>query len=196
MSENTSIQPPQPIPYPKSHFIKTLYRIPIHLYRLGLGPLIGKYILILSTTGRKTGEIHRTPVEYYRYNDRFYVMSGFGNKPDWYRNLLAEPHTSLNIGKETLHVIAKRPDSQQEWAGVIAFLKSSPVAQISEPGLVNQLDDLHVQEMIKSWPVFTFEPTDEPCPTALERDLLWAWPLILLSAAFLILRSWLGTRKR
>jgi len=196
MSENTSIQPPQPIPYPKSHFIKTLYRIPIQLYRLGLGPLIGKYILILSTTGRKTGKIHRTPVEFFRYNDCIYVMSGFGTTPDWYRNLLEDPHASLELGRETLHVIAKRPDSQSEWAGVIAFLKSSPVTRIIEPDLVNQLDTPQMQDTIKTWPILTFVHTNETCPASLERDLLWTWPLILMGTAFLLLRSWLCTRKR
>jgi len=51
MNSERTIHPPQPIPYPHNNIIKQLYRFPILLYRLGLGKLIGQYILIISTYG-------------------------------------------------------------------------------------------------------------------------------------------------
>jgi len=193
---NSNINPPQPIPYPDNALVKKLYRLPILLYRLGLGFLIGKYILILSTTGRKTGKIHRTPVEYYQCEGRIFVMSGFGERPDWYKNLQANPQAGLNIKGQRLCVKARKPQKAAEWDGVFAFLKASPVSHFSEPARVNELYDLGIRGAIKKWPVMTFDPINESCPAPLEADLAWAWPLILLSGALLILKKWLYHRKR
>ena len=191
-----TIAPPQPIPYPHNPLIKKLYRTPILLYRLGLGSLIGNVILILSTFGRKTGQVHRTPVEYFQYQGQLYVMSGFAGRPDWYKNLQADPHASLSIKGQRICAKARPPRSEAEWEGVIAFLQSSPVAQFSEPELKQHLEQPDFRAAIKTWPVLTFDATDEPCPPALDADLTWAWPLILLSTAGLLLIKWLHLRKQ
>ncbi len=188
------LQPPHPIPYPNHWLIKKLYRFPILLYRLGLGKWIGKTISILSTYGRKTGKVHRTPVEYYRHQGKFYVMSGFGQVPDWYKNVQTDPHVTLNTDRGFLKGIARRPQSEKEWEGVYAFLKNSPVGFLSDTDMVRKLDDPKMQEQIKTWHVLTFDPTDEPCPPPLEADLLWAWPLILIGLALHILIGWLIKR--
>jgi deazaflavin-dependent oxidoreductase (nitroreductase family) len=189
------IQPPQPIPYPDHPILKSLYRFPILLYRLGLGPLIGRHILILSTYGRKTGKVRRTPVEFYQHKDQIYVMSGFADKPDWYRNLQENPQAGLNLRSQIRCARARKPETDAEWEGVIAFLKSSPVAELSTSGLVHHLDDPEIQNAIKNWPIFTFDTSEAPCPPPLETELVWVWPLIFLAAALILLLSWLGYRK-
>ena len=188
-------QPPQPIPYPNNWIFKSLYRFPILLYRLGLGKCIGKFISILSTYGRKTGMVHRTPLEYYRYQGRFYVMSGFGQEPDWYKNIQADPRVILNTDRGFLKGIARKPETEEEWQGVYAFLRNSPVTFLTDPQMDRKLDDPEIQAQIKNWPVLTFDPTDEPCPPPLEEDLVWAWPLILIGLALHILIGWLIQRK-
>ncbi len=189
------VQPPQPIPYPDNPILRKLYRIPILLYRLGLGPLIGKYILILSTFGRKTGKVRRTPVEYFSHQGKIFVISGFGNKPDWYKNLQAHPQAGLSIKDKRLYVNTRKPQTEAEWDGVIAYLKASPVTHLSDQNLIYKLDDPKTREGIKKWPILTFDPTEEPCPPPLKADLVWAWPVILLGASFLLLIKWLSHRK-
>lgn len=189
------LQPPQPIPYPNNWIFKSLYRFPILLYRLGLGKWIGKTISILSTYGRKTGLVHRTPLEYYRHQGRFYVMSGFGQEPDWYKNVQADPRITLNTDRGFLKGIARKPQTEEEWQGVYAFLENSPISILADPEMVRKMDDLEMQAQIKTWPVLTFDPTDEPCPPQLEEDLLWAWPLILIGLALHILINWLIHRR-
>lgn len=191
----SNIQAPQPIPYPDHPILKGLYRLPILAYRMGLGRLIGKYILILSTTGRKSGKTHRTPVEYFRDRDRIFVMSGFGSQPDWYKNLQANPQATLTVKESNICVQARNPETEAEWDGVISFLKNSPVSQLSEPWLVDHLEDFEIREAIKRWPILTFDPTANPCPSPLDADLVWAWPPLLLSTALLILAAWLIHRK-
>jgi deazaflavin-dependent oxidoreductase (nitroreductase family) len=188
-------KPPQPIPFPKNKIVKEIYRIPILLYRLGLGKIVGKAILIISTFGRKTGKVHRTPIEYYRHQGKLYVMSGFMDSPDWYQNLQANPHVTLNTDQGVMHAIARKPETEEEWRGAAGFFKNSPIAIIIAPGLVRKMDDPEFLEEIKDWPVLTFDRTVEPCPPALETDLLWAWPIILLALALRIMLGWLFHRK-
>ena len=45
-------------------FFKWLFKAPILYYKLGLGEMLGKRFLLLTTTGRKTGKPHNTPLEY------------------------------------------------------------------------------------------------------------------------------------
>ena len=195
MPDKLKISPPQPIPYPHSKIIKKLYRFPLCLYRLGLRRLFSKYILIISTFGRKTGKIHRTPVEYFRWQDRLYVMSGFGEHTDWYQNLLVNPHVTIQTHQSILHAVARKPQTDKEWEGVFKFLRTSPVARMSEPALLDRLDEPQIRDAIKTWPILTFDPTEEACPPSLELDLLWTWPLILFGNALFILFYWLCQRK-
>ena len=193
--QTQTLKPPQPIPYPHSPLLKKLYRLPIFLYRLGFGPMIGKVILIISHHGRKTGKIRRTSVEYFQHEGRLFVMSGFGSRPDWYQNLQADPRAGLKIKNRQICARARSPQGEAEWDQVIAFLKSSPVAQLSGHPHQSQLDEPEVRAAIKNWPVLTFDLTDEPCPAPLEADLTWAWPLILLAAALALLLGWFCLRK-
>ncbi len=73
--------------------LKPLFRLPLFFQRLGLGMLIPRNVLILTTTGRRTGRPHRTPVEFGPGpgNQPYMVMSGWDGRTDWYRNLLANP---------------------------------------------------------------------------------------------------------
>jgi deazaflavin-dependent oxidoreductase (nitroreductase family) len=71
------------------------------LWRLGLGPCLslapavtGRY-LVLGHTGRKSGLIHRTPLNYAELGGVVFVVAGFGAASDWYRNIIASPKIEL-----------------------------------------------------------------------------------------------------
>lgn len=194
MQNGIKFNPPQPIPYPHSKVTRAIYRIPLWIYRLGISRLLGKYILILSTFGRKTGKVHRTPVEYFRQNGQLFVMSGFGTHPDWFKNLQMDPRVTIQMGQNILHAIARKPQTEHEWDGVIAFLKSSPVAKLSQPDLLEKLGSSEIRAAIKTWPILTFDPTDEACPPPLKSDLIWTWPLILIDIALFVFIYWLFSR--
>jgi deazaflavin-dependent oxidoreductase (nitroreductase family) len=67
------------------------------LYALGLGRIIGRIVLLLSTTGRKTGLPRVTPLQYEEIDDDIYVASGKGTKAHWYRNILADPRVRVRV---------------------------------------------------------------------------------------------------
>ncbi len=66
-------------------------------YRLGLGPLIGKVVLLLTTTGRKTGLARVTPLQYELIDGVYHVGAVFGLHADWVCNILANPQVDVRV---------------------------------------------------------------------------------------------------
>lgn len=77
------------------------------LYRLGLGRVIGRMILLLTTTGRKTGLSRVTPLQYEEIDGAVYVASALGTKADWYRNILVNPCVQVRIGLRQFQGLAE-----------------------------------------------------------------------------------------
>jgi deazaflavin-dependent oxidoreductase (nitroreductase family) len=76
-------------------------------YALGLGPIIGRKILLLTTTGRKTGLPRVTPLQYEEIDGCYYLGSAMGTHADWYKNLEANPKVTVRVGRKTLQGIAE-----------------------------------------------------------------------------------------
>jgi deazaflavin-dependent oxidoreductase (nitroreductase family) len=74
--------------------IQKLHRV---LYAIGLGPLVGKLILLLTTTGRKTGLKRVTPLQYEEIDGRYYLGAARGLKADWVRNIQADPQIEVQV---------------------------------------------------------------------------------------------------
>ncbi len=87
-------------PRPPNHLIKALYDI-------GLGPLVGRLVLLLTTTGRKTGLPRVTPLQYEEIDGAIYVGSSRGQKADWFRNILANPHVKVRVKSRRFRGVAE-----------------------------------------------------------------------------------------
>ncbi len=72
--------------------MKYIQRIHCFLYAMGLGPLVGKFVLLLTTTGRKTGKKRITPLQYEEIEGEYFLGSARGTKADWYRNLQVDSY--------------------------------------------------------------------------------------------------------
>ena len=60
----------------------------------------GAKILLLTTTGRKTGEQHTVPLIYEKAGDRYVIVASKGGAPEhpgWYRNLAKDPEVELQV---------------------------------------------------------------------------------------------------
>ena len=93
---------------PPSGVSRALFRAPIYLYRLGLGWLFGRRILLLNHIGR-VGTQHQVileVVEHDRADGSFVVASGWGPTAAWYRNILHTPQVSIQVGRRTIPVTA------------------------------------------------------------------------------------------
>ncbi len=74
--------------------IQQIHRI---LYALGLGPIVGKIILLLTTTGRKSGQPRVTPLQYEEIDGAYYLGAARGLQADWVRNLQANPKVEVRV---------------------------------------------------------------------------------------------------
>ncbi len=71
------------------------------LYRWHCGWLLGRRFLLLIHTGRRTGLVRRTVLEVMEFREatgEAVVMSGWGRRSDWLRNIEASPHPDIVIG--------------------------------------------------------------------------------------------------
>ena len=76
------------------------------------GPFEGRPVLLLTTTGAKSGNERTTPVMYLPEDNAYYVfasMAGAPTSPAWYHNLVANPDVTIEVGAEKLK--ATRPSS-------------------------------------------------------------------------------------
>lgn len=75
-----------------------LIRIPPQIaYRIGLGSLVGRFVLLLTTTGRRSGLARVTPLQYEKVDGLFYIGSARGVKSDWFRNIQANPEVEVRV---------------------------------------------------------------------------------------------------
>src|SRR5689334_14087097 len=104
------VEPDQPqfIPYPTG-VLRLALRMPLTLFRLGLGDLLNALrLLILTTRGRKSAQPRHVAVEYRRHGSKIYMISGWGERPDWYQNMLADPLVTIQLGRHTLSALADK----------------------------------------------------------------------------------------
>jgi deazaflavin-dependent oxidoreductase (nitroreductase family) len=84
-------------------FILRLIHLPPRLlYAIGLGPLVGNVILLLTTIGRKSGKRRVTPLQYEEIEGKIYLGAALGQKTDWVRNIRANPKVEVRLKAQRL----------------------------------------------------------------------------------------------
>jgi deazaflavin-dependent oxidoreductase (nitroreductase family) len=80
------------------------------------GPFAGAPLLLLTTTGAKTGTERTTPLVHTRDGDRIVIIASKGGAPrhpDWYRNLSANPQVTVELPGETFRARARVADGEE-----------------------------------------------------------------------------------
>jgi len=90
------------------------------IYRLTggkIGGRIGKLpVLLLTTTGRKSGQPRTQPLGYTKAGDGFAVIGSKGGAPQhplWYLNLRAHPLADVTVGRESRRVRARDAEGEE-----------------------------------------------------------------------------------
>ncbi len=85
-------------------------------------------ILLLTTTGRKTGLARTTPVQYEKINEEYYVGAANGSKSDWVRNLQADPRALVQVKSQVFEAAAEIiTDAEQITDFLVYRLKKHPL---------------------------------------------------------------------
>ena len=91
----------------------------------GGGAMKGRPLLLLTTTGAKSGQLRTKPMMFIPDGDRLLVIAsnaGAATHPDWYRNLVAHPEVTVEVGNETFKAIATVAEGlerQRLWSRVV-----------------------------------------------------------------------------
>lgn len=80
------------------------------------GQFAGAPLLLLTTTGAKSGQPRTTPLAYTADGDRLLVIASKGGAPthpDWYHNLRANPEVTVELGTEAFSARATVPEGEE-----------------------------------------------------------------------------------
>jgi proline iminopeptidase len=100
-----------------------------HMYtieRPGVPP-VSVPSLLLTTTGRKSGEKYLFPLFYGRAGNSYFVIASKGGAPEhpgWYRNILANPDVVIQVGTETMKAHARTATGEERarlWQQAVEF---------------------------------------------------------------------------
>jgi len=93
--------------------LKLVSRVHVALYRASGGRIGGRFkvapVLLLTTTGRKTGKRRTTPLLYGEDAGRYVIVASVGGAPkhpSWYLNLSGNPDATIQVGGRKLEVHA------------------------------------------------------------------------------------------
>ncbi|HLM74956.1 MAG TPA: nitroreductase family deazaflavin-dependent oxidoreductase [Polyangiaceae bacterium] len=76
----------------------------------------GSTILLLTTTGRKTGEKRTVPLIYAADGDRFVIIASKGGAPEdpgWYQNIEKTPEVELQVKDEVFRARARKAEGEE-----------------------------------------------------------------------------------
>ena len=110
--------------------IRAMGRTHLALYRLSRGRLLGRIagmpVLLLTTTGRRSGARRTTPLTFFRDGADLVVIASNGGShrpPAWSLNLQHDPHAVVEIAGETIAVTARTASAEERerlWARITA----------------------------------------------------------------------------
>ncbi len=114
-------------------FVRFMNSAMVALYRWSGGAIGGKMgparVLLLTTTGRRSGQPHTIPINYFDADngDVFVVASNGGREtnPAWYFNLTANPHAEIQIGRQrtAANATVAPPDERARlWQRLVAVM--------------------------------------------------------------------------
>jgi deazaflavin-dependent oxidoreductase (nitroreductase family) len=151
--------------HPVRGWLRFGVRLPLGLYRAQLGWLLGERFLRLTHIGRKSGQLHQTVLEvvdHDRATDRYIVTSGWGEKSDWYQNVLQTPHVTLDVGRRRLNVTAEHLtiDEAELWLFNYAQVHPRTFQNLVKFITGEQLDTTHeaCRRLAAAVPVVAFRP--------------------------------------
>ncbi|MCB9629981.1 MAG: nitroreductase family deazaflavin-dependent oxidoreductase [Sandaracinaceae bacterium] len=81
-----------------------------------LGAWMGLPMLLLTVTGRKSGEARSTPLVYFEDCGRYVVVGSDGaarRDPQWWKNLQVDPRARVRVGRRTFDAVASLAEGEE-----------------------------------------------------------------------------------
>ena len=157
------------------------------MWRLGLGRMINAWpagtgrILILATTGRRTGLRRLNGVNYDILNGDIYCTAGFGPESDWYRNLMVKPQAEVWLPDSWFQVSAEDVTGCQ---GHIQIMRQVLIASGFAARLAginpNVISDEELNRVTANYRLVKLHRAEARTGPGGPGDLAWVWPVATL----------------
>lgn len=163
------------------------------LERWGMSNPYSGYIMVLTHTGRKSGLLRRTPVNFAEIGGDLYCTAGFGAVADWYRNLVANPHVQVWLPDgswfEGLAEDITGLPAEQTLPLLRQVLINSGFAAYAAGIDPHKLSDAELLAVTAPYKLVRIRRTAARTGAGGPGDLAWVWPVAtVLLAAFLLRR--------
>jgi deazaflavin-dependent oxidoreductase (nitroreductase family) len=180
--------------YPSEGWRLAMFKWPVQLWRLGLGPVMGHHMMLITQTGRKSGLPRRTMTELYQINGRKYAPSGFGRRAQWYRNIEADPRVTIQTAEGVESMRAVRVVEDEELLAILEGIRGRSQAMYQLYLSTLEIDHTTEDVLAKKDRIYwlRFDPTDEATPPPLPADLVWLWPAIVV----VVVLAWMLAKKK
>ena len=144
---------------------RAIFQLPISLYRLGWGGFLGWLpMLVISARGRQSGQTRHAMVEFRRHGSKYYVFSAWGERADWYRNLLRHPRVTIQHGAHVFAAdAAPVTDDAEALRALYLFTRNSRLYELVFAGMSSaQAADLNsLADVAQEFTLVRLAPTDD-----------------------------------
>lgn len=159
---------------------KTMLKMPLNAWRMGWKKSLPATFACITTSGRKSGLPRHTMVDHYEIEGNYYIISGWQNKSDWVKNLLADPRITLQPARgEAVAGMARPISDDAKLSRLFTGMQENPMmeAWLESLGIQPEVTDF----LAKKDQLYIFEvtPTGEMQLPPLTEDLRWVNSLIL-----------------
>lgn len=157
------------VAHPPTGILRRFLRLPIVMYRYGLGGLLGGRFMLIHHIGRKSGQVRDVVVEVVSHDkitETYYVASGWGYSAQWYQNLVATPNVNIQVGRRNLAVKSETL-SPIEGAAILKQYREKHPFTANHLGQVMglELGQASIDDLVniarESLPIVAFHPMTE-----------------------------------
>jgi deazaflavin-dependent oxidoreductase (nitroreductase family) len=124
----TSRKPPPQVPTDINAFNATVIKeFRANRGEISSGPLAGRHVMLLTTTGAKTGKERTAVLGFGKDGDRYVIIAsgnGAHSHPGWYFNLQARPIVTVEIGPDKFKARARtaRPEEREKLTPLVPYI--------------------------------------------------------------------------
>ena len=172
-------------------------RMPLLYWRLGLKPLLVRsrlfHMLVLTTKGRKSGRARHTMLVHSVLDGRIYIGAGWGERTQWYQNILADPQVTVQTRGPAFGAVARLITDDGELRRLYWQAREKTPLWMWKRSLASWDIRDEAEDFVAKKdriPFLRLDPLSECSLPPLRANLAWIWPVLAIAAvaAYALLR--------
>jgi deazaflavin-dependent oxidoreductase (nitroreductase family) len=160
----------------------------IPMWRLGLYHWFGVWaegfgkIMVITHTGRKTSQKRQSPVNFAEVDGALYCTAGFGEKTDWYRNILHNPQVEVWLPDGSWYAaVAEDASGDEKRLAILrqVMINSGFAARLFEGIDAKAISDEEIGALLETYRLVRIRRTAACTGPGGPGEFVWVWPLLV-----------------